>query len=263
MTNRLLLITYIMYGLVGCTYDVQNSEDEMTTPRFAQQLSKRGNLNPGGGLNSQVSFQLPHIVNQDTGVADPGNYTLQFNVSDPNTGLNAGDFVRARAEIIWMAGGNSVRRVVNCGNGVSVSGTCEGVVVNIYDDSVTTFGSSFVPYTVAVSLAKGSRPSIQQPPTFSQPPFLLAPGASPSFTIPADAGAVSVFVSVAPELPGGSIGAYQVLVKHLGLTSVAKSYDPRQTDWVPLAPGTNRVQILLDAALTTNVLTQITYGIDG
>ncbi len=262
MLNRVIAIAYIMYGLVGCTYEVQNTEDDMTTPRFAQQRSKRGNLNPGSGTNSQVNFQLAHIVNEDTGISDPGNYTLQFSVSDPNTGLAGGDLVRARAEIIWVAGGNSVRRVMDCGNGASITGTCEGVIVNIYDDSIVSHGSVFVPYTVSLSLAKGSRPSIQQPPVYSLDNLSLAPSGTTTVDIPQNIGAVSVFTAVSPVLLGTAIGAYDILEGQLSNAAGLKSYDPRQSDWVPLIAGATKLSLGRSAAApATNW--QITFGIDG
>lgn len=265
--NRLLLIApkglslvYIMYALVGCTYEV--SEDDMTTPRFAQQLSKRGLLNPGGGINSQVAFQLAHIVNQDTGYSEPGNYTLQFSVADTNVNLNSGDFVRARAEIIWSAGGNSVRRVVDCGNGVSASGTCDGVIVNIYDDSITTHGSTFVPYMVSVQLAKGSRASIQQPPTYSTDAATLTGNTAVNVDIPQNIGAISAFVTVAPALDV-ALGAYQVEVTQVsGNLFRLKRYDPRQSDWVPLTAGATQIR-LASSPTAPDLLYQITFGIDG
>ncbi len=196
-----------------------------------------------------------------------GNYTIQFNVIDPNSASNLtpGDVVRARATISWKVNGNPVIRVVDIGEGVTVTGVAEAVDVQIQDVSFTSAGTPIIgrglPYTITVTCAPGTRPAVQQPPTVALPQTNIAAGAQKNFAVPP--GAISVFVAVFPAVLGASIGAYQVQVNQLALNSSLKIYDPRQSDWVPLIPGATQVAVLTDVALVIDTEVQVTFGIDG
>jgi hypothetical protein len=147
-------------------------------------------------------------------------------------------------------------------DGVSVSGTAEAVNVSVADNSTFNPTTIVKPYDVTVVVGKGVRAPVQQPPTFALPRDSIAPAASSTFNVPQDAGAISVNIAIAPGL-GGTIGAYQVLAQHWAQGTPLKTYDPRQSDWVPLMPGTTQIRIVCDAALATNTLVQVTFGIDG
>lgn len=246
------LTAFIMNGCYA-------TEEEVTMSRN-QQRSKFGNLTPGGGINQRVNFQLPYFLDEDE-VPDPGNYTVQFNVTDSNDLGTSGDFVLPRAEIVWSVGGNSVRRVIDCTDGASISGTAEGVAVNVYDDSNITL-STVVPYTVSIQVAKGTRPSVEQPPIYSLPIILLGVDATADVVIPEDIGAISLAAVVVPSAIGTAIPDYSIRVQQQAGTTIRKMYDPRQEFWVPLIGGVNRIS-LRSGPTAPATEWQLTLGIDG
>ena len=249
-------ILFLACILVGCTYDTSDvGEDDMSV---FQQRAKFGNLTPGAG--GKVNFQLAHFLDPNTGKPDPGAYTLQFGISDPNT--PGGPFrVEAKAEINWAVGGNSVRRVVDCVNGMTITGVAEGVSVNIYDVSFVGGGSP-LPYQVTVQVTKGVRPNVGKPPIYSLPIDILPPNSSASKDLPDNIGATSVMVTVAPVTVGAAIGAYDVIVAQQYGGGTLNAYDPRQTDFNPLVPATKSIAIVSSAA-AANMYYKIILGIDG
>lgn len=264
MLRYLSLILIVL--LTGClpTTTIEAEEikmsDSVPVVRIlaANGWAQGGQLTPGANnpLNAMAVGGLP-----------AGNYTIQFNVSDPNTSVNLtpGDIIRARATITWKVNGNPVIRVVDVGNGVSVTGVAEAIDVQLQDVSSTSAGTPILlrgrPYTVTITCAPGTRPSVEQPPTVALPQTNLAAGATKNFDVPI--GAISVFVAVFPAVVGSPIGAYQIQVNQLAINTSLKLYDPRQTDWVPLIPGTTQIGIAADAALPTDTEIQVTFGIDG
>jgi hypothetical protein len=200
---------------------------------------------------------------------EPGDYTIQFNLIMPNTG-GAAINVRAVALVTWSVEGNQVTRRVNVGNGVSISGNAEGVRVVISDSSDLTFVPlSRIPYVVAATITKGTRPSVEQPPKLYPRPGgratydTLAPAATIVYLIPADAGVISVFVSVAADPAGvnAPIPEQGVQVTQLGGTALAV-YDPRASQFVPLAPGATQIAVTNMTAGQTIVVNCV-FGIDG
>lgn len=223
-------------------------------------LSASDNLRPGS----------PKVLKFQPGELDPGNYTLQFAFSDPNGVGNilGGEVVKAKATIIWKVSGIPVQRVVDCVNGLSITGTAESVDVTIQDASSISAPSKLtaIEYTVAVTLGRGVRANTQQPPTFSPYTAIqLAPGASTTVDIPDNSGAISVHAGVSPITIGSAIGAYDVLIGQVGGVSTLLSLcDPRQSDWVPLLPGSKKITLFASAAAPApGVQFNLSFGIDG
>lgn len=263
MLNRIMFAIVFIMNTLACTSEVIDSpeEDPMgLTPlqkQNLQQRSKTGLITPG--TSQKVGFQLPEFLDP-SGHPDYGNYTCQFNLDDPNT---ASVDVLSRAEIIWKVSGNDVRRVIDVSNGASITGTAEGVSISVFDASSNILVTP-KPYTVSLQVVKGSRPSIQQPPTYTTPVGLNAgAGDIQTVAIPQNIGAVSVSVVVYPFLAGTAIGAYDVRVAQISATGTLKKvYDPRQDQWVPLASGVT--SIVIGSSLAAPQFDyQVTFGIDG
>lgn len=259
MLNRIcmILMAFIMNACV-CEFEEGPMQSGL------QQKSKSGLITPMSGAAQGINFQLPQFLDH-LGKPDPGNYTIQFGLEDPNVAadLGASGFIRARGEIIWKVGGQDVRRVVDVGNGVSISGTVEGVSAKIYDDSVGA--PSGRPYFVSMQVVKGSRPSVQQPPVYSlNAQTVEAAGAAGlDVDIPQNIGAISVNITLFPVAIGTAIGAYDIKVSQLTPNNtVRRAYDPRQDQWVPLAPGATKLRFITSAAGPQTNL-QIAFGIDG
>lgn len=247
------LIILLALFLSACTFE--QGEAPMTLD--LQQKSASGFITPG--TDEVVHFQLPYFLDPD-GNKDPGTYVVQLSLQDPNA-VGAGFRIEAKAEITWSVSGNSIRRIVDCVNGMSVSGVAEGVDVRIFDDSTIGVGSPD-PYFVSLSVSKGNRASIQQPPFYTLPIDIIAPSSFISTEIPQNIGAISVRVDVGPVDAGDPIGEFDLEVLQQYGGGTLKAYSPK-SGWVPLAPATREIAIAAAAALTDNAYFQITLGIDG
>ena len=201
---------------------------------------------------------------------EPGDFTVQFALEPALLPLLSP--IECIAIIEWKVAGNTVRRRVTVGNGMSVTGTAEAVHVTFFDASTT--GIAGVKYTVTVNVAPGVRPTVQQPALLIPPivlaaapnnPIVLAPAGTHDYPVPQDSGAISVYVSVgsfAPILPG-PIPDQSVTVRHLAPGGfILKNYDPRNFIWVPLSPGTERIQVA-NLSLIAALRFQVHFGIDG
>ena len=246
--------------LLGCSQPIECNDANCSAGELDMEQktgwSQGTELTPG-------SAQFVRFLQAQFG--DHGNYTVQFNVSDPNNGSNlgAGDVIRSRATIMWKVNGNPVTRVLDIADGTTITGVAESVDISAIDNSQVAVPATAKKYTVVATVAKGSRPSVQQPPRYTLPKQTVNGGVIQSFTVPVDAGVISVMVTVAPNAVGGTIGAYQVLVHQCQNATILKSYDPRQSDFVPIMPGTTTIQVEVDAAIAQPVVVEVTFGIDG
>jgi hypothetical protein len=258
MLNRLIVI-FLAYIMYGCTSEVISSdgiEDSMVLPKkVVSGWSASGSLTAGKG----VTLQTPEFEKA-------GNYTVQFDVQLNNGVVLLSDPVQLRAEISWFVEGNSVQRIVDVGNGVSVSGMAQKITVKVYNDSTIVLGGSVTELAVvSILVVEGIRPAVEKPPTYLLNRATIAPNASTTITLPADVGATSVLVNISPTVIGTAIGAYDVLVEQVGDTGgtpVLSSYDPRQESWMPIAVGTKAFKISTSAAAPSLVATTI-LGVDG
>ena len=219
---------------------------------------------------SQSGKLRPGIVGPGVGLqavfGEMGNYTVQLGLDDTYE-HQALEFTRARAEVLWSVKGNTIRRLVDCVSGTSVTGTAEAVAVKITD--VSSFvGAAAAEYLVSIEVAKGTRPSVERPPTltaatFSGQSVMVAGVGTTDVEVPQNAGVISVMVTVAPDTIGTAVGAYDVLVNQVNQAgNTLRTYDPRQTDWVPLAPGCTTIVFTQGAAAPATRWSAI-FGIDG
>lgn len=252
MFRYFLIIVSLVLG--GCLGPAVECSDESCEDPMQNAWSCTNTIQPGQ-KGQQVTLQTDIFP-------EPGNYTAQFNITDPNLGLPGGTQILLRAEVTWYVNGNSVRRVIDVADGISITGTAEKVNIRVYDDS-TIVGPLANVKTVGVSItvARGTRANIEQPPTYYLANWTIDPGNQAMVDIPDNIGAASVFVTVGPIVIGTAIGAYDVMVNQEASTRF-KYYDPRQTDWVPLAPGVTRIRVEVSAAApAVNVV--VVLGIDG
>lgn len=247
---NLLFLSLILGLFSGCAFEPATAEDEMNQNlKWAQS----GELVPGS-LARSVSMQASF---------EPGNYTIQFNVINPNTLQQVDEYIRTRATITWNINGVYVTRTIDVVNGTSISGTAEAVNVRVFDDS-NIVSTDVVPYNVTVQATLGTRPSVQQPPYYTLNQIEL--GTSDNQSIPFDPaiGAISVSVAVAPFVAGQVILDNEILVFQSSESgAILKAYDPRTFQWVPLASGCKRIDIVTALSVATGATAQITFGIDG
>ena len=230
-----------------------NNDDE------GQRADKHGGWSVAGTLtatDTNKTFGLSADFDE------PGDYTVQFGTNIP--GALGTQILQAEAEITWMVAGNSNTRRVTISNGCSVSGTAEAVRVVVRD--VSTAGSA-VNYDIGVTVAKGTRANVNQPPLLYPP---LNAGLQPSLaigvdfdvTVPVNAGVISAQVLVS-DVAGGIILDNAVIVSQLNAAGVAQRIcDPRTTDFIPLGLSvvTLRVRNRTNAAA---VFVSVVFAIDG
>jgi hypothetical protein len=205
-------------------------------------------------------------------------YTVQLGIQPIASPGNAGQVSVAEALVTWSVGGNSVRRRVTLGKGVSLSGTGESVGVELTD--VTEDGIAFPPgyvgkYQVTALVSEMPRAGGSVPPTWvpNNDPVsgwnngrqVLAAGASTtSLTIPTNAGIVSVGVAVSAtdNLAGHVIPDGSVVVEQLhALANVVKRYDPRIAPFVAWSPFAD--QVIVRNFNAFQIYVAIAFGIDG
>src|SRR6185369_7586154 len=197
-------------------------------------------------------------------------FTAQFSIEDRNTAL-LGEVVGAIATLKWSINGQHVRRQVSCANGMSISGVAETVSISITDASFINPANlaQYTGYHVSANVAPGTRPSQQQPPYLDTSGtlglasnILVAGPSSINYPVPQDAGVISVFTAISTTnhvpAPDNSIVVVQTTTPGTRL----KSYDPRQAEWVPIAPGCTNLLIEGGAAWLGSFVFPI-FGIDG
>lgn len=249
----------------------------------------RGELNqgPGGSGAVQRSWSASGPMttgSQDKVVAlqqpfpEPGIYTVTFALDPLQANLNAAG-IRAQALIKWSVAGNTITRLVNVGDGVSVSGLAEAVSVVVQDVTClqgTISAQAGFNYSVGIMVAKGTRPYGSLPPTLSPFPFqdfntigtqlTVAAGANTAIIpIPRGVGVTCMHVDVYASNPQGSVvpdGTPVVAQYQFMGGGPIRFYDPRAIDWAPIQPGSTGI-VLFNFSSTLQLTFSLVWGIDG
>lgn len=228
----------------------KGSPEELTTKKG---WSASGNVavqRPGRGVVLQCYFNN-----------NPEYYTLQFSATPPFAG--SGGWIRTMAEIQWSVEGNSVRRLINIGAGVSISGTGQAVKVRIFDDSQG--GTAGVEYPVSVQVTKGVRPNIEKPPILIDAlQTLIAPTAIFGFDVPENSGVSALFNVVTPQNNAGAPIANDEIfgIFNNGATTVQIFGYDMCNKWIALPTGSREVQITNNRA-AGDIFWSIIWGIEG
>lgn len=242
-------------------------------------LGAENNLPKTGWSAADKMFtgNADRTVNLQATFSEPGPYTVQFGMGiiPGQNVLVANVAFKARATIIWTVEGNEISRIVDIGNGVSVSGTGQAVRVVVRDFTDTLPADVGFEYVVSVQVAKGTRPDTGQPPTLSafdriDPVNLVIKQSLPPLSIsapipiPDGAGIISVMVTIASSgaSEGMSIPEQAVVVRQSTGGIVLKSYDPRSGLFIPITPGVQELTVS-NLSATLDMVFNVTFGIDG
>jgi hypothetical protein len=218
------------------------------------------------------------------------NYTVQFSVGPTfihSTKAMSPKPVNPIAEIVWSVEGNSVRRLVSVTNGMSVTGVGEAVKVSVSDATLESFAGQSVDYQVDITVAPGTRASIQQPPTYypqtrehsgiysvSGVGPIAAPGNTVDVPVPDNAGVISYFLewlaydSVSQAIIATTQADWYIEELAAGGLTL-KKYSPLNTNgWVPISPGASILRIhglfpTIGALVSWQLDVNTTFGIDG
>lgn len=227
--------------------------------------SDRGKLLTASMLSPMVAGAPSFQNSIDKSDLEPGTYTLQFGLLDITPPI-ADPFHTyspiVQAIVTWKIDGQQQRRVISVVSGASVSGVAEGVDVKLVDLTQNPVGYS---YKVQVTLSKGLRANVQQPPVLYDigGQKQLSNGGLVIFNVPEDSGIISVF----PYLFYDRNDPAEIFMQY---TDKAFSVNYADVDlippghWYPLVPGTSRVEFLSNAAPGgANTYITVLWGVDG
>jgi hypothetical protein len=176
--------------------------------------------------------------------------------------------VRCIAIVTWKVEGNQVRRVIDVGSGVTISGVSQSVDVQVQDQSWTVFGPAGVQYDVSALVSRGVRPSTSLPPILysaidqASGAYSIAPGASVIVPVPIDSGVVSAEVSVYDTTTPATEPVFlEVQQRNALITN--KIYSPvMQPGFVKIVGNSDNLRITNNSGADTVYVT-VTWGIDG
>lgn len=249
------------------------------------------------GEDKQAIEEVPQLQIQ---FPKPGYHTVQFNLIQRRPAIDDSVLnplvVRAGAEILWSVAGNTVRRVINVTDGMSLSGTGEAATINMFDDSFfNSLTDSEYEYDCSVQVTPGQRPNLAG----SQPPIKNAvegfygvsnvffsaggdfvinnPAVAPLFDartsifIPQNCGINSYYLNIATTNVAGltPVGGQILVEQNAGSPGVSQIISAVNYDginqWNPLSPGckiiliTNRYEVTPSPTLIGTIL----FGVDG
>ncbi len=260
ITLGILSLIYLLGGCKNVYAGESTQESRMAT------MGRRGsgNWSKSGTLTTQSP---DNTVQLDQIMPEPDNYTVQFSVT-PDPLITYTDPIRAIGTVLWKVDGLFLQRKVTIGNGISISGTAEAITAIITDDTGSVGGANAFGYAASVQISKGTRASIQQPPTFipkvpSVQTAIVNTGTL-DIAVPSNAGAISYMTLASPSAPGaaviaGGITCAQQLV--VGGTNAFISDPILDRGWIPLSPNVTNLRITNKSGVAVNV--SVIFGIDG
>lgn len=246
-------LALILVLLTGCTLQTTTIQDEEDPNMTASQLTPM--------VSGQQSFG--NSLNR-TGL-EAGTYTLQFGIRDitqaPLLPSQPPSIPTVQAIINWKIDGQQQRRVISVVSGASISGVCEAVDVSIVDKTSNPTLAGFT-YNVQVTLSKGMRGNVQQPPALLDSLATLVPNAGLLVhLVPPDSGVISVFLLIDAGVPAIASDFQLVMTDPSGGVVYAASTPATLGQWIPLVPGTAALQVFNHSA--TPALVTLLWGIEG
>ena len=274
---KLFLIALVL-TLVGCTeVDFQEGDDmNQGNPQYA----KSGGWSGGGPLvndgTSNCGMAANFLEGRIHNETPSKNYTVQFSIEG-----DQGIFANPVAEIAWSVEGVTIRRIVTVTDGCSVTGVGQSIKVVVRDNTPQglggiTYGAA---YKVSITVAPGSRPSVQQPPLFTPiagslfsggallpitAPFIVGPTQVGVIAVPQNAGVISAYVTAITS-DFSALGQFKAVVLQVDQTAATRrSYEAFPAKFVPIVPEASSLNLLNKlGGGGANILYSVSFGIDG
>lgn len=229
---------------------------------YREDTSKKNGWSASGTL---TRLETSKSVSLQVVFPDSGPYTVQFFLSPQEAQVGSGNPTTCEATLEWSVEGNTIRRVVTVTDGLSISGTGQGVRVVAKDTTTSGGGTTAADYTVVIAVAPGTRPGTQIAPTLLRlAQTVNIPNAgNVSVAIPDSVGISAVCVMISSG-PAGSapIPDQSVQAQHSNAAATTfMTYDPRTFQWVPLTPGATAIRLTNINAFV--VTATIIFEIDG
>jgi hypothetical protein len=261
--KTLLFAWAIFLGLLtGCTYTVADGDDVMSKDNIGMKngWSAGGTIHSGQG--DGVGLQANFAANP---LQPAGYYTVQVSVNPPDDGVFLGEVT-----LSWSVEGQTIERRVSLGNGVTVSGTGQGVKVIVKDTTPNLGSPTLKPYFVSIQVAPGTRPDVEKPPMLFAEALIVAEGTpSTPIDIPRDAGAISVCTPFAEDASSGG-GLTGIIVQQQLIAGptlvVQKQYllgGAGDNLWLPIVGDAQQVVIVAKGAAGSKAFVTVLFGIDG
>jgi|WetSurMetagenome_2_1015567.scaffolds.fasta_scaffold225342_3 hypothetical protein len=241
-------------------------------------MSETGAYTGWSASRELISKDTNPAVQLQANFQDPTPYTVQFSITNLKATDGSADIgsYNPTAVIEWSVEGNSVRRVVSVINGTSVTGVGQGCRITVRDQTPTTDTTKEMEYTVAILVAPGVRPANQLQPILTpliadsfgvtRPGAIFVDGGTGvDVQIPENAGVTSVYITAASLNAGIPVALTDadIQASHTNTAYVYKEYNPNKYTWVPIGPGTSTVRLTNFMGPLTQVLFNVTFGIDG
>jgi hypothetical protein len=251
----------------GCYYE--GEEYDMSATGAYKGWSASGTL--------QSKDSLPAVQLQ-ANFEEPVPYTVQFAITNVRevTGTSHIGSYNPTAEIVWSVEGNSVRRVVSVINGTSVTGVGQGCRVTVRDQTPPSDPTVDMEYEVSILVAPGTRPATQVQPILvplitdvlgvARPGTVFVDGGTAiDVAIPENAGVTAVFITAWAYNAGIPVALTDsdIEAAHTSAAYTFKQYNPQKYNWVPIGPETTRIRLSNYMGPTSQVLFNVTFGIDG
>ena len=257
---------------IGCQSIPRNRERVSMPPHEAPKTLTASMLSPmiAGNHNFQNNIDKSNL--------EPTTYTLQFGIVDLEPFIlfpevNPRKFSPiVQAIITWKINGQHQRRVISVVSGAAISAVAEGVDVKLIDLSQYPVGYK---YKVQVTLSRGVRPAVEQPPVLFDTKglqFVLstAPDNEVFFQVPEDSGVISVypFLGYPDGIATPQFDAINLRMEFLDeaqITNYGYMQPPVRGQWIPLIPGTGLVlfQRSDTSGPTDAVGVSVLWGIEG
>jgi len=227
-------------------------------------LKESNGRSGGGSLPSTLFTGSGSPINGlQLSFPEASTYTVQFSVTPP-TLVGSHGSATCEAIISWVLEGNRIIRRVSVGNGVSVSGTAQGVQVQLIDVTPDNGQVMNAPYTVTVSATSGVRSAIELPILFRDGVSVPA-HSTVIMPVPQDCGIMAVKLllgvipaSVIPPTPGAIRVTQQSSVAAFSVYTVESGNE----EYVNVAPGVTQLLVRNFDPVNDVFVTPI-WGIDG
>lgn len=248
---------------VSCCAEVEEENMSKIVGSFTSVMHRTASL--GSAAAGLPALNTSNFIPGVQQALHPGEYTLQFQVLPPPDGQGFACY----AIVDWKLDGQQIRRKVSVFSGAAITGMAESIDVKIVDVSgvgTTGFPTVAQKYKVAMTLSRGKRGDIQQPPILITQPDAIEFGTpAPVFLIPQDAGVVSAMVlTTAPD--GTQDGLTKIIVQQIttgGLPTQSYHPDTIPGAWIPISPLAVQLSILNSDTENDPPLGNVIWGIEG
>jgi hypothetical protein len=214
--------------------------------------SQSGTLTTG---NAESKFSC-----QGGDKADAQAYTVQVGVQPQKQGM----VFLCTAVVEFSVEGNTVRRAISVGNGISITGVGQAVKVTVQDNGPTSFIPSGNDYVVTINISRGTRAGTVQPPFVYIDTELVGASSHLENSIPSGFGITSVNVGVSKNAAADPAPDVQVEFFAGGIGgTLLGTYDPiREPGWFPVPPSADTISFVNFGA-AASVHRTLFFGIDG